>query len=120
MPKSLLLVEDDGLIRMDLADSLLDLGFEVSEAANADEALIAFGENPIFAALLTDIDMPGTMNGIALAHHVAARYSECKIVIISGRYHPVQGSLPEGAQFLSKPISQKALLQALDIVGLKP
>ncbi|MFS2150779.1 response regulator [Rhizobium sp. Rhizsp42] len=119
MPNSLLLVEDDGLIRMDLADTLLDIGYEVVEAANADEALIAFGKKQ-FATLLTDIDMPGTMNGIALAHHVAAKSNECKIVIISGRYHPVQGSLPQGAQFLMKPISQKSLLEALDVAGLKP
>ncbi|MFK0335318.1 response regulator [Rhizobium sp. NPDC090275] len=120
MTRSLLVVEDDGLIRMDLADTLTDLGFEVAEAGNADEALIALGKNGQFAALLTDIDMPGSMNGIALAHYVASSYSDCQIMVISGRYHPAQGSLPQGAQFLLKPISQKALLEALGVAGLKP
>lgn len=118
MPKSLLLVEDDGLIRMDLADALSDMGFDVAEAANADEALNIFRGSLEFDGILTDIDMPGSMNGIALAHQIASQDAQCRIIIISGRYHPGQGKLPDGASFLGKPVSQQALEAALKEAGL--
>jgi two-component system, response regulator PdtaR len=118
MPKSLLLVEDDGLIRMDLAEALSDMGYDVAEAANADEALEIFHGPIEFDGILTDIDMPGSMNGIALAHQIATQNLRCCIIIISGRYHPGQGKLPEGASYLGKPVSQQALEAALKEAGL--
>jgi CheY-like chemotaxis protein len=120
MARSLLVVEDDGLIRMDLADMLTDAGYQVTEAANADEAIVALSGGQIFSGLLTDIDMPGNMNGIALAGYVASELSDCQIIVISGRYHPGQGQLPDGAQFLLKPISEEALINALVNAGVEP
>ncbi|MGJ7038879.1 MULTISPECIES: response regulator [Shinella] len=112
MSVPVLVVEDDGLIRMDLADTLADRGYDVLEAANADEAMSVL-ETSRIDALLTDIDMPGSLNGIALAAWVAERWPSCRIIVISGRYSPSQGSLPEEARFLSKPISESALFQTL-------
>jgi len=108
-----LLVEDDGLIRMDLADVLADSGFAVIEAANADEALMELEKAPGVQALLTDIDMPGSMDGIALAKLTSARWTGCKIIVISGRYKPLDGTLPTGARFLSKPVSEDQLAATL-------
>ncbi|KQQ36343.1 MULTISPECIES: response regulator [Rhizobium/Agrobacterium group] len=114
----ILVVEDDGLIRMDLADVLSDSGFDVVEAANADQALALLEAGIPVKAMLTDIDMPGSMNGIKLANLTASRWPECRIIVISGRFSPDQGSLPQGARFLSKPISERQLSVALFELGL--
>ena len=115
-----LLVEDDGLIRMDLADVLADSGFAVIEAANADEALMELERASGVQALLTDIDMPGSMDGIALAKLTAARWIGCKIIVISGRYKPQDGTLPTGARFLSKPVSEDQLAATLHELEVTP
>ena len=114
----ILVVEDDGLIRMDLADMLSDNGFAILEASNADQALAVLESQTTVKAILTDIDMPGSMNGIKLASIIASRWPDCKIIIISGRYSPDQGSLPEGARFMSKPISERQLRSTLSEMGI--
>lgn len=116
----LLVVEDDGLIRMDLVDMLVDAGYQVLEAANADQALDVLEREPAISALLTDIDMPGSINGLRLAHRVKEQRPHCKIVVISGRYSPSQGILPDEALYLSKPISGIALETALIQMNIKP
>jgi two-component system, response regulator PdtaR len=119
MPLPILVVEDDGLIRMDLVDTLIDAGFAVLEAGNADQALVVLETNEV-AALLTDIDMPGSMNGIGLARLTSERWPASKIIVISGRYNPAQGSLPEGVKFLSKPISDMVLSRTMAELGIAP
>ena len=117
---SLLVVEDDGLIRMDLVDILADMGFDVLDSPNADHALTVMNSNGSISALLTDIDMPGSMDGLGLAKMTAEMWPERKIVVISGRYNLENGTLPEGARFLTKPISEKdlvATLRDLDVVA---
>ncbi|WP_259149808.1 response regulator [Rhizobium sp. BIGb0125] len=118
--KPLLVVEDDGLIRMDIVDMLVDAGYQVLEAANADQALDVLEREPTICALLTDIDMPGTINGISLAHRVKEERPNCKIVVISGRYSPSQGTLPDEAIYLSKPISEGDLETTLFQLDIKP
>jgi len=118
--RPVLVVEDDGLIRMDLIDVLVDAGFEVLEAANADEALLVLERQDGVMALLTDIDMPGSMNGVGLAKVSAERWPQCRIVVISGRYSPEHGSLPAGARFLSKPILEGALHRMLNELDIRP
>lgn len=120
MSTPLLVVEDDGLIRMDIVDMLVDAGYQVLEAANADQALKVLEREPDISALLTDIDMPGSINGIRLAHRVKEQRPHCKIVVISGRYSPSQGTLPDKAVYLSKPISGVDLENALSQMGIKP
>lgn len=116
-----LVVEDDGLIRMDLVDLLADLGFhQVLEAANADQALVFLDENSSVSVLLTDIDMPGSMNGLSLAHIASRRLPDCRIVVISGRWQPDAGSLPHNARFLTKPVSEKRLGNLLVDLGVEP
>lgn len=118
MAYRILVVEDDGLIRMDLVDMLQDMNFLVLDAANADEAMMILGAEPDINALLTDIDMPGSMNGLELAHQAAARWPDCKVAVISGRYNPTQGKMPDTALFVSKPVSEVTLAKALQTLGL--
>jgi CheY-like chemotaxis protein len=114
----LLVVEDDGLIRMDLVDMLSDRGYSVEEATTADEALVVLEADLEFAAVLTDIDMPGSINGLGLANIAHERWPTMKILVISGRYSPSAGVLPPGAKFLSKPIAEHVIEQTLGELGL--
>jgi DNA-binding response OmpR family regulator len=113
----LLVVEDDGLIRMDLADTLQDAGYAVLEAANADEAWAILLEADV-SALITDIDMPGSMDGLELARRVCDRWPDCRIIVISGRYNPDATTLPVDATFLIKPVGETELFKALEAHGL--
>ena len=98
-----LVVEDEPLIRMDAADTLEDEGFEVIEAATARAALAILEKREgDVAALFTDVDMPGDMNGLELAGIVHARWPHVAIVVTSGVVR-VSGSLPGGGIFLEKP-----------------
>lgn len=105
---------------MDIVDMLVDAGYEVLEAANADQALDILEREPSICALLTDIDMPGSINGVSLAHRVKEQRPNCKIVVISGRYSPSQGILPDEAIYLSKPISGNDLETTLSQMDIKP
>lgn len=115
---TLLLVEDDGLIRLDLADQLSDLGFIVLQASNADQALLVLERRSEISALLTDIDMPGSMSGLGLAAVVAERWPACKILVISGRHAPDPESLARGASFIAKPVTEAGLLRMLQRMAL--
>jgi CheY-like chemotaxis protein len=68
-----LVVEDEPLLRMDAVDMIREAGFDVLEASNADEAILLLETRPYIEVMFTDIDMPGSMNGIKLAHAVRNR-----------------------------------------------
>jgi len=116
----ILVVEDDGLIRLDLIDTLEDMGFHVLDAANADEAIRVLEGNADIAAVLTDIDMPGSINGLGLANLVHERWPPLKVVVISGRYNPSEGVMPPGAKFVTKPVSERSIQHVLHEVGISP
>ncbi|HEV7283761.1 MAG TPA: response regulator, partial [Kaistia sp.] len=83
-PPVILVVEDEGLVRMAAADDLVEAGFKVIEAANADQAIQMLETHPEITILFTDIDMPGSMDGIRLAHAVRERWPPVKLVLVSG------------------------------------
>jgi CheY-like chemotaxis protein len=97
----ILLVEDDVLLRWVTADSLRESGFAVIEAANSAEAVRVMEATPI-DALFSDIDMPGRMNGLALAQWVHQRRFNTKIILTSGVQKPL-GDAGKYASFLPKP-----------------
>ncbi len=68
---------------------------------------------PDIGAILTDVDMPGTLNGLGLARQVANRRPEVKIVVTSGGYTPRSSDLPPGVRFLCKPYSPLKLLSVM-------
>ena len=100
---TVLVVEDDALIRLSVVDALMDVGVEVYEAASAAEALLLLRREKDFALIFTDIDMPGAMNGIGLAQTVSEQWPSMWIMITSGMNQPSQGVLPSGATFIPKP-----------------
>jgi DNA-binding NtrC family response regulator len=107
---TVLLVEDEPLIRLFIAELLEDVGFRVVEAANAAEALVILEAGLPVNVLLTDVDMPVGCNGFELAHKVHRCRPEAEILIMSGRRWPAQGDLPPGAAFLAKPCPNEAIV----------
>jgi len=107
---TVLLVEDEPLIRLFVSELLEDSGFKVVEAANATEALVLLEAGLEINVLLTDVDMPNGGNGFELAHKVHESWPEAEILIMSGRRWPSQGDLPQGAAFLAKPCPNETIV----------
>jgi CheY-like chemotaxis protein len=111
--RTVLVVEDEVLVRMMLADVLDDAGFRVIEAANADEALRVLSAVPEVAAVVTDVEMPGgSINGFELARRIRAEWN-IGVLIASGRQAPRQGELPEGSHFVAKPVYPDTLVSLI-------
>jgi CheY-like chemotaxis protein len=107
-----LLVEDELLVRMAAADDLQDAGFHVLEAANADVALAVLEtcSNDV-QVLFTDIDMPGSMNGLDLAESVQQRWPHISLLISSAYHKPHPGQMPDEGRFVPKPYSSEDVVQ---------
>jgi CheY-like chemotaxis protein len=103
-PIVVLVVEDEAIIRLVLADSLLENGFDVIEAVHAQDAIrILHAEAPRVHALFTDVHMPGEMNGVGLAHHTRSNWPWISLLITSGRAYPMTEEMPTGTRFIPKP-----------------
>src|SRR4051794_27698124 len=101
-PVIILIVEDEPLVRMFASDLLTEEGgYRVIEAVNADEALILLETRHDVRLVFTDVDMPGQLNGFALARIVDMRFPGVKVIVTSARSRPGIGDLPKGVPFLS-------------------
>lgn len=109
-----LLVEDELMLRVVARDMLEFYHFSVLEASTADEALCILERRSDIAVIFTDVDMPGSMNGFALAAQAAERWPHIRLVITSGRYWPDNDELPDNGQFLHKPYRMKQLISAIE------
>ncbi len=98
-----LIVEDEFLIRLMLSEALSDDGFEVAAAANGGEALQILPEHRDLALLLTDIQLPGGMNGIEVARQVRATAPDLPVIFMSGRADSVDGAAAPNDVFIAKP-----------------
>jgi CheY-like chemotaxis protein len=116
-PKSaqatILVVEDEAFIRLDVVEHLRSDGFFVFEAANADQAIAILRSQANIRILFTDVDMPGSMNGLKLAAAVRDRWPPVKIIVTSGHRIVVAGDMPEGSVFFSKPYSEGAVIASI-------
>jgi CheY-like chemotaxis protein len=108
-----LIVEDDFLIRMNAAEMIADAGFDVVEAASADEAILVLEDRFDITVVFTDIQMPGSMDGLKLAAAIRGRWPPIKIVATSGLVDVRQDDLPEGGRFLPKPYSPEQIIRTL-------
>lgn len=113
MKPVVLVVEDDAFIRMDAVDIFESAGYEVLEAENADVAISLLERRSDIVVLFTDIEMPGSMDGMKLAAAVADRWPPIRIIIVSGRVSPAAGDLPPLAHFLTKPYQASQVERAL-------
>ncbi len=112
--KTILIVEDEPLIRMDLVDFFEDSGWRVYEAENADDAIVLLEGHKEVRVVLTDVEMPGSMNGLRLAHYVRDRFPPTTLYVVSGRMKLTMDDLPEQTTFLPKPFNPYVLLRELD------
>lgn len=112
MPLTILVVEDESLLLFSIAEDLRDAGFTVLEARNADEAIKQLEACPEIRLLFTDIDMPGSMDGLRLSAAVRDRWPPVKIIVTSGKQNPGADALPDGL-FIPKPYSTQAVTSAI-------
>lgn len=108
-----LVVEDEPLLRLLAVDFIEDAGFEVIEADTADAAVTILETRTDIRIVFTDIDMPGSMDGMSLAAAVRDRWPPIEIVIVSGHKRPVSTALPKRAVFFPKPYDINAVTAAL-------
>jgi PAS domain S-box-containing protein len=112
--ETVLVVEDDALVRGALAETLRDLHYRVVEAADADAALALLDRGTGVDAILSDVTMPGSMDGLGLAAAARARLPGVPVVLATGRAGALDGrSLPPGVGVLRKPLSRSAIAVAL-------
>jgi CheY-like chemotaxis protein len=109
----ILIVEDEFLLRLDSAETIEHAGFEVVQAANADEAIAILEARPEIRVVFTDIQMPGSMDGLKLARFVRDRWPPIKIIATSGRVVASEDDLPSRSLFLPKPYRGPVLISAL-------
>ncbi len=113
-PATVLIVDDEDLVRMVGSDILQEGGFRVVEAADATEALRCLESGTEVLLLFTDVNMPGTPDGLGLAKLVSDRWPQVKILVASGNVRPGPGDLPREGLFLSKPYRADDLLAMVD------
>lgn len=108
-----LVVEDDGIIRMGAMDLMRRAGFEAIEAATADEAIKILEVRRDIHLVFTDVEMPGSMDGLKLSHYIRERWPPIKLIVASGRTIIEQSQLPEGARFYTKPYDDNDIVQSI-------
>jgi two-component sensor histidine kinase/ActR/RegA family two-component response regulator len=114
-----LVVEDEMVLRMRAVDIVEDAGFTAVEAINADEALSILESRSDISLLFTDIQMPGSMDGLKLAHAVHDRWPAIKIILVSGQVKPSETDKPADSRFFGKPIEVKQMIAELrEMVGV--
>jgi two-component sensor histidine kinase/CheY-like chemotaxis protein len=115
---NVLVVEDEMVLRMRAVDIVEDAGFTAVEAVNADEAMSILEARSDISLLFTDIQMPGSMDGLKLAHAVHDRWPEIKIILVSGQVKPSETDKPVDSRFFGKPIEVKQMIAELrEMVG---
>jgi CheY-like chemotaxis protein len=113
-----LVVEDDPLLRFNTADIVERAGYAAIEVANADEAIRVLEQRIDIRLIFTDVNMPGSMDGLKLAAMVRDRWPPVEIIITSGVLNPKASDLPERARFFPKPFAADLVTAAMrDLIG---
>lgn len=100
---AVLVVEDDELVRALAAEMVAAAGFRVYEASHADYAITLLERHSDIRIVFTDVEMPGTMDGIKLAHYIRHHWPPIQLIVASGHVRLVEQDLPIGTVFLTKP-----------------
>src|SRR6202171_2155741 len=116
--RAILVVEDEMLLRMRAVDMVEDAGFAPIEAINADDALAILESRSDIEMLFTDIQMPGSMDGLKLAYAVHERWPLIKIILVSGQLKLTDDDKPADSRFFGKPLDVKQMIAELqDMFG---
>jgi two-component system, response regulator PdtaR len=109
-----LVVEDNALIRMSAVDIVVSAGYEALEAEDADAAIRILEARSDIDLVFTDVQMPGTMDGLKLSHYIRDRWPPVRIMVASGMAILEESSLPAGSRFFSKPYTDTAITDAMN------
>ena len=112
--RSILVVDDEPLIRINLADFFAEDGCEVFEAARAEAAILVLEAHPSIRVVLTDVQMPGSMNGVKLAHYVRERFPPRLLVVASRAVKVTAAQLAAHTMFIAKPFDPRFVLDEID------
>jgi two-component sensor histidine kinase/CheY-like chemotaxis protein len=110
---NVLVVEDEMVLRMRAVDIVEDAGFHSIEAVNADQAISILESRSDISLMFTDIQMPGSMDGLKLAHAVHDRWPAIKIILVSGQVRPTDAEKPADSRFFGKPIGVEQMVAEL-------
>lgn len=113
MTVKVLVVEDEPLLRMLAVDLVEEAGFEALEACDADQAIHVLETVDDVRILMTDIDMPGTMDGLKLAAATRHRWPPIQIIVVSGKQRPLPHEIPEDGAFFTKPYDVRTITDTL-------
>lgn len=118
VPTIVLIVEDEMLLRMRAVNMVEDAGFTPVEAVDADEAVAILESRSDIALLFTDIQMPGSMDGLKLAHAVRERWPLIKIILVSGQLKLANIDIPADSRFFGKPLEAREMISEIqDMIG---
>ena len=106
-----LVVEDEALVRLAAVGMLEDAGFRMIEAVNGDQALELLEADSDVQLLFTDVNMPGAIDGLALARQVRDRWPHIGIMVASAKRLPQPDGLPAGSRFEQKPYSPETVVR---------
>jgi two-component system, response regulator PdtaR len=109
----ILTVEDESLLSAYLGEVLEDAGYRVIAAADADAAIAVLESRNDIRIVITDINMPGSMDGLKLAAAVQGRWPPIKIIIATGKGVPQADEMPKGSRFIAKPYAPDKILAAV-------
>lgn len=114
IPKEVLVVEDEPFVRMVAADALTERGIMAWEASDAGEALEVLADHPNIGLVFTDVNMPGEMDGLGLAHEVSRLRPDVTLIVTSGAVTVADSDLPDSGTFLAKPYPTDRLVQIVE------
>src|ERR1700675_1210918 len=118
IPAVVLVVEDEMLLRMRAVDMVEDAGYTSVEAVDAEAAFAILESSPGIGLLFTDIQMPGKMDGLQLAHAVHERWPAIKIILVSGKLTPTEAEKPIHSRFFGKPLEVKQMIAEMqEMIG---
>ena len=109
----ILVVDDNPLLRLLIAECLRAANYNIVEAGSADEAMDLLEAGEEFGLVMTDVEMPGSMNGIALAKVIHERWPDIALIVTSGRVRPAAETLPARAEFMGKPSRPADVVRAV-------
>jgi two-component sensor histidine kinase/FixJ family two-component response regulator len=113
-----LIVEDEMVLRMRAVDIVEDAGFVAIETVSADEAMQVLESRDDISLLFTDIQMPGSMDGLKLAHAVHMRWPHIKIILVSGQIAVTDADKPADSRFFPKPLEiEQMILELQKMIG---
>ena len=116
-PNAVLVVEDEPLVRALAVDVLEEVGFVVLEAPTADYALVVLEKREDICVLLTDVDMPGRLNGFQLARIVQDHFHRVRVIIVSGKARPDRDDIAPDAIFIPKPYKLAEIVRTVQALA---